>query len=92
VQKNLEKLAVIIPCFNEEISIANVIRDIKINLDAKIEYEIYVIDNNSTDLTSRVALENGAKIIFEERIGKGFAVLTAFRKINADYYILIDGY
>jgi len=91
VQKNLEKLAVIIPCFNEEISIANVIRDIKINLDAKIEYEIYVIDNNSTDLTSRVALENGAKIIFEERIGKGFAVLTAFRKINADYYILIDG-
>ena len=92
MQKNLEKLAVIIPCFNEEISIANVIRDIKINLDAKIEYEIYVIDNNSTDLTSRVALENGAKIIFEERIGKGFAVLTAFRKINADYYILIDGY
>lgn len=81
-------LAVILPCYNEEISIAKVISDFKAELP---KARIYVIDNNSTDKTSQIAKSNDAEVIFEERKGKGNAVRRAFAEINADVYIMADG-
>jgi glycosyltransferase involved in cell wall biosynthesis len=82
------KTAVLIPCYNEEITIAKVINDFK---NALPEAEIYVYDNNSKDRTSQIARENGAKVVFEPRQGKGNVVRRMFREIDADYYIMVDG-
>lgn len=80
--------AVLIPCFNEEITVAKVITDFKKELpDAKI----YVFDNNSTDKTAERAQAAGATVIREPRQGKGFVVRSMFSKIDADIYILVDG-
>lgn len=76
------KTAVLIPCYNEEITIAKVINDFK---NALPEAEIYVYDNNSKDRTSQIARENGAKVVFEPRQGKGNVVRRMFREIDADY-------
>ena len=93
----MKKIAVIIPAYNEELTIKEVILDFwsfanKQNFD----YRIYVIDNNSKDRTRQLATEVFAEhaipgeIIFVKRQGKANAVKVAFRKINADVYILID--
>lgn len=84
----LKKIAVVVPCLNEELTVGKVITDFrKVLPDA----DIYVIDNNSTDSTAAIALENKAVVITEKQRGKGIAVRKAFRKIEADIYILIDG-
>lgn len=82
------KIAVLIPCYNEEITIAKVINDFKNVLP---EAEIYVYDNNSKDKTSEIALEHGAIVKRETRQGKGNVVRSMFREIDADYYIMVDG-
>lgn len=78
----------LVPCYNEEQTIAKVIQDFRNVLpDAKI----YVFDNNSKDKTSAVARDNGAIVYKETRQGKGNVVRSMFRKVEADYYIMVDG-
>ena len=82
------KLAVLIPCFNEEIAIAKVIRDFRAALPRA---DIYVYDNNSTDGTFKVAAAEGAICRQEPLQGKGNVVRRMFADIEADAYILVDG-
>lgn len=82
------KIAVLIPCLNEELTIGKVIEDFQKSLP---QSEIYVFDNNCTDQTSHIAHESGAIVIKEKRPGKGSVVASMFRKIHADYYVMVDG-
>ncbi len=84
----VKNIAVIIPCYNEEITIGKVITDFHgIIPDASI----YVFDNNSTDRTAEIARSLGAEVIREKRQGKGFTVQSMFSKVNADIYVMVDG-
>lgn len=82
------KVAILIPCHNEQISIAKVVRDFKAALP---EAYIYVFDNNSTDNTVQEALSAGAIVRRETQQGKGHVVRRMFRDIDADFYIMVDG-
>ncbi len=82
------KLAVLIPCYNEELTIAQVINDFA---QALPEAVIYVGDNNSTDNTAKIAREAGAHVIREGLQGKGNVVRRLFADIDADIYLMIDG-
>jgi glycosyltransferase involved in cell wall biosynthesis len=82
------KIAVLIPCFNEEVAIGMVVADFKSVLP---EASIYVYDNNSTDKTMAVADTAGAIVRKEPRQGKGNVVRRMFADIQADIYILVDG-
>jgi glycosyltransferase involved in cell wall biosynthesis len=82
------RIAVFIPCLNESATIGVVIDDFRRELPAAA---IWVIDNGSTDDTATVAAAHGAEILTETRRGKGFAVRTAFREIDADIYVMVDG-
>ena len=81
-------IAAIVPCYNEEVAIPTVIRDLKAAVPG---ITVYVYDNNSSDRTSQVAAEAGAIVRFEQRKGKGNVVRRAFADIDADIYLLIDG-
>lgn len=81
-------IAAIVPCYNEEAAIAQVIADLR---NAVPEMTIYVYDNNSTDETARVATEAGAVVRREKLKGKGNVVRRAFADVDADIYVLIDG-
>jgi len=82
------RVAVLIPCYNEALTIAEVVRSFRAELpDARI----YVFDNNSTDATPTVALEAGAIVMSERRQGKGYVVQTMFRKVDAEIYVMVDG-
>jgi glycosyltransferase involved in cell wall biosynthesis len=82
------RLAVLVPCYNEEMSIAKVVRDFRAVLPSA---EIYVYDNNSGDATTAIAKEAGAVVRSETRQGKGNVVRRMFADIEADVYILVDG-
>jgi glycosyltransferase involved in cell wall biosynthesis len=82
------RIAVVIPCLNEEATIGLVVRKFRTVLPAA---ELYVVNNDSTDATERVAREAGATVLRETRRGKGHAVRKAFREVEADIYILVDG-
>ena len=82
------KVAVLIPCYNEEITIEKVVKDFKKELP---EADIYVYDNNSKDKTAQIAKENGAIVKHEYRQGKGNVVRSMFRDIDADIYVMVDG-
>ena len=82
------KIAVIIPCYNEELTIGKVINDFKGELP---EADIYVYDNNSKDNTGKIARDHGAIVVKESRQGKGNVVRAMFRDIDADIYIMVDG-
>lgn len=84
----MDKIAILIPCYNEEKTIAKVIEDSKINLP---EATIYVYDNNSTDQTAKIALEHGAIVRHEYMQGKGNVIRRMFREIDAECYIMVDG-
>ena len=84
----MKKIAILIPCFNEEKTIEKVVLDFKA---AVKNADIYVYDNNSTDKTTEIAKKAGAIVRFEPRQGKGNVVRTMFRDIDADCYILVDG-
>jgi glycosyltransferase involved in cell wall biosynthesis len=77
---------VIIPCYNEEVSIADTIRDINNSIQ---NCEIWVIDNNSTDRTASIALNFGVKVFFEPRQGKGFAVRRAISKFDPESFRIV---
>ena len=81
-------IAGLIPCYNEELTIAKVITDFR---DRVPEARIYVFDNNSTDKTGEIAQSSGAIVIREKRQGKGYVVQSMFNKIDADIYIMVDG-
>lgn len=82
------QIAVLIPCYNEELTIKKVITDFKHYLP---DANIYVYDNNSTDNTYNIALESGAILKKEYHQGKGNVVRSMFRDIDADVYVLVDG-
>lgn len=82
------KIAVIIPCYNEELTIEKVVKDFKKELP---EADIYVYDNNSKDRTAEIARNAGAIVRHEYRQGKGNVVRTMFRDIDADIYVMVDG-
>ena len=82
------KIAILIPCYNEELTIEKVIKDFKRELP---ECEIYVYDNNSKDKTFEIAKENGAIVKKEYRQGKGNVVRSMFMDIDADIYVMVDG-
>lgn len=84
----LDKIAVLIPCYNESKSIAKVIQDMKKNLP---EAKIYVYDNNSTDGTDKIAREAGAVVSYEHQQGKGNVIRSMFRDIDAQCYLMVDG-
>jgi glycosyltransferase involved in cell wall biosynthesis len=84
----MSKIAVLIPCYNESMTIAKVVHDYK---EALPEAEIYVYDNNSTDRTDEIAREAGATVRYEYRQGKGNVIRSMFRDIDADCYLMIDG-
>lgn len=86
--KYMKRIVILIPCFNEEITVAKVVSDFKIELP---KAEIIVLDNCCTDQTIPLAKEAGAKILTCSRKGKGAAVRKAFQEIDADIYILVDG-
>ena len=81
-------VSVIIPCYNEALTIAKVVDDFKRVLP---DASIYVYDNNSKDGTADIAREHGAIVKFEGRQGKGNVVRSMFRDIDADYYLMVDG-
>jgi glycosyltransferase involved in cell wall biosynthesis len=83
-----QKIAVLIPCYNEAAAIGKVVRDFRRALPAA---EIYVYDNNSTDDTRELALEAGARVGHETRQGKGHVVRRMFNEVDADIYVLVDG-
>ncbi|MFV8190361.1 glycosyltransferase family 2 protein [Streptococcus pluranimalium] len=82
-----DKIAVLLPAYNEEVTIQKVIKDFQNELPNAV---IYVYDNNSKDKTNQLALEAGAIVRFEPRQGKGNVVRSMFREIDADYYIMVD--
>jgi glycosyltransferase involved in cell wall biosynthesis len=82
------EIIVIIPCYNEEITIGKVVKDFKKELP---EAKIYVVDNNSKDRTADEALAAGAIIKRECRQGKGYVVQKVLSEIIADIYVLVDG-
>ncbi|MBI4319999.1 MAG: glycosyltransferase [Chloroflexi bacterium] len=88
LEKKLPRIAVIIPCLNEEKTIGKVVRDFREQL---ADAAIYVVDNNSSDRTVSEAIEAGALIIAERRRGKGYAIKSAFQRIQADIYVMVDG-
>jgi len=82
------RVAVIIPCLDEALTIGSVVSDFRSVLP---EAAIVVVDNGSADDTARVAAAHGAEVLQERRRGKGFAVRWAFRLVEADVYLLVDG-
>ncbi len=84
----MDKIAVLIPCYNEEKTIAKVIKDTKAALPEAV---IYVYDNNSTDQTAQIAQAEGAVVRKEYMQGKGNVIRRMFREIEARCYIMVDG-
>lgn len=82
------KIAVLIPCYNEEITIGKVIDDFRRELPTA---DIYVFDNNSTDQTAEIAKEKNAIVKKEKRQGKGYVIDSMFKTVNADIYVMVDG-
>ena len=83
-----DKIAVLIPCYNEAKTIKKVVTDFKKYLPGAI---IYVYDNNSSDDTAKIAKKAGAIVRHEYKQGKGNVIRRMFREINAECYIIVDG-
>ncbi|MDD2980162.1 MAG: glycosyltransferase family 2 protein [Hespellia sp.] len=84
----MSKIAILIPCYNESVTIKKVIDDYRAVLP---EATIYVYDNNSSDKTDEIARAAGATVVYEYRQGKGNVIRSMFRDIEADCYLMIDG-
>ena len=81
-------IAVLLPCYNEEVTIGKVVRDFKAALPGAT---VYVYDNNSTDRTAEIAAAEGAIVRREPRQGKGNVIRAMFEDIDADVYVMADG-
>ena len=84
----MDKIAVLIPCYNESMTVQKVVSDWKTALPDAV---IYVYDNNSTDNTAQLAKEAGAVVRYEYRQGKGNVIRRMFREIDAQVYVMVDG-
>ena len=84
----MDKIAVLIPCYNESLTVQKVVRDWKAALPEAV---VYVYDNNSTDGTAELAREAGAVVRHEYRQGKGNVVRRMFQEIDAEVYVMTDG-
>ena len=84
----MDKIAVLIPCYNESQTIEEVVNDFKRVLPDAV---IYVYDNNSTDGTDEIAKKAGAVVRYEYQQGKGNVIRRMFRDIDAECYIMTDG-
>ena len=84
----MDKVAVLIPCYNEEKTVEKVVTDVK---KALPEATVYVYDNNSTDRTAQLAVKAGAILRHEYKQGKGNVIRRMFREIDAECYLMIDG-
>ena len=84
----MDKIAVLIPCYNEAATIDKVVRDFRAALPEAV---VYVYDNNSTDGTGDIARAAGAVVRRERRQGKGNVIRTMFRDIEARCYLIVDG-
>lgn len=84
----MDKIAVLIPCYNEEKTIGKVVKDVK---EALPEATVYVYDNNSKDRTVEIATQAGAIVRYEHKQGKGNVIRRMFREIDAQCYLMIDG-
>ena len=84
----MDKIAVLIPCYNESKTIEKVVKDFKAALP---EATIYVFDNNSSDATDEIARKAGAVVKYEYQQGKGNVIRRMFREIDAECYIMTDG-
>ena len=84
----MDKIAVLIPCYNEEKTVAKVIQDFQKSLPDAV---IYVYDNNSTDRTVQIAEGAGAIVRHEYKQGKGNVIRRMFREVDAECYIMTDG-
>jgi glycosyltransferase involved in cell wall biosynthesis len=82
------RVAVLVPCFNEEAAVAQVVADFR---EALPGADVYVYDNNSSDRTAAIAREAGAEVRRERRQGKGHVVRRMFADVDADVYVLVDG-
>lgn len=82
------RIAILIPCHNEEPTVSEVVEAFHAELPTA---RIYVFDNNSTDRTVERALAAGAEVRHESRQGKGFVVQSMFRRVDADVYVMVDG-
>ena len=82
------KIAVLVPCYNEEVAVAKVVKDFRAALP---QAAIFVFDNNSTDNTAAAARAAGAEVFAEKHQGKGFVVRRMFTDVEADVYVLVDG-
>src|SRR5215469_296830 len=82
------RIAVLVPCYNEEAAVATVVRGFRQALPSA---QIYVYDNNSKDRTAAIAREAGAEVRSERRQGKGHVVRRMFADVDADIYVLVDG-
>lgn len=87
-KKNYSNTAVLVPCYNEEITVAKVVHDFRASLPGA---KIYVYDNNSSDLTVEKATEAGAIVVPSPIQGKGNVVRQMFEEVEADVYVLVDG-
>jgi glycosyltransferase involved in cell wall biosynthesis len=81
-------VAVLVPCYNEEVAVAKVVKDFHAALP---DAAIFVFDNNSTDNTAAAARAAGAEVYQEKRQGKGYVVRRMFTDVEADVYLLVDG-
>lgn len=84
----MDKIAVLVPCYNESQTIKNVVEDFKRVLP---EATVYVYDNNSTDGTDEIARAAGAVVRYERQQGKGSVIRRMFREIDAEVYVIVDG-
>ena len=84
----MDKIAVLIPCYNEEKTIAKVVADAKAALPEAV---IYVYNNNSSDRTAKLAEGAGAVVRNEYMQGKGNVIRRMFREIQAECYVMVDG-
>lgn len=84
----MKKIAILIPCYNESLTIDKVVKDFKCELP---KASVYVYDNNSTDDTAVIAAKAGAIVLSESNQGKGNVVRSMFRDVDADICVMVDG-
>lgn len=88
MKKNNHKIVILLPCYNEEITIGKTIKDFRKYVP---DAEILVYDNNSTDKTASIAVSEGAIVIRSPMQGKGNVIQQMFREVKADVYLVADG-